>query len=345
MSIGETSPSGLRVFHGLENISGIPALLAREERRQGLASDSVCYPGAFDYPVHRVVNRAEPEKNFRDALERYDVFNFHFGYGFYGQSHADLQALVAMGKRVNMFFHGCDVRDSKVVIEKYDISACQVCWPMACNANRKEMRAWACDHADHMFVSTPDLLEFLPGAIWLPQPVSLGELEASAGPEPARTEGRAVRVAHVPSAPLLKGTAYLREAVNQLREEGLPIELVSVSGMPHSDALRAIRAADVVVDQLLSGAYGVAAIEAMALGKPTIGYIREDLRAHYPVDLPMLSASIHTIADVLRALVQAPESWAEIGRRSQDYVARTHDAGQVVARLLGAYGAGRRRTL
>ena len=38
-----------------------------------------------------------------------------------------------------------------------------------------------------------------------------------------------------------------------------------------------IRESDVVIDQILMGTYARLAIESMALGKPVICYLREDL--------------------------------------------------------------------
>ena len=45
---------------------------------------------------------------------------------------------------------------------------------------------------------------------------------------------------------------------------------------------RRYRDADIVVDQLLAGWYGGFAVEAMALGKPVIAYLRESDLHHVP---------------------------------------------------------------
>ena len=52
--------------------------------------------------------------------------------------------------------------------------------------------------------------------------------------------------------------------------EDLDADLELVEGLHHDEAFERYRAADIVVDQLNAGWYGLFAIEAMALGKPVV---------------------------------------------------------------------------
>jgi glycosyltransferase involved in cell wall biosynthesis len=334
----------VRVFHGVHNISGIPGSLARAERAAGFNSVAVCYPSSYGFSADRTLKRGAPLANLLESAASHDVFNFHFGYGFFDQAIGDLEYLKRAGKIVNLFFHGCDIRDSKEVIAKYEYSACKECWPMACNANRKEIRRWADAHADNILVSTPDLLEFFERAVWLPQSVPVAAIHASARLErrPQRTlRGRRakIRIAHAPSSPRLKGTHYIREAVAELAAEGQLIELVELTGMAHVNVLKALAVSDIVVDQLLIGSYGVVTIEALALGKPTICYIRDDLRLHYSEELPVLAASVATIKDTIIDLIERREEWPAIGATSISYAWRVHDETAVAKRLMALYPA------
>lgn len=334
----------MRVFHGVHNVSGIPGSLARAERAAGLDSVAVCYPNTYGFPADRMLNRSAPLANLLENAAAHDVFNLNFGYGFFDQALADLDYLKRAGKVVNLFFHGCDVRDSKRIIAKYEYSACKECWPMACNANRNEIRRWADAHADNILVSTPDLLEFFERAVWLPQSVPVAAIQAGAGPErrPQRTKpgrGARIRIAHAPSSPRLKGTHHVRQAVAELEAAGQPVELIELTGMAHGDVLKALAASDIVVDQLLIGAYGVVTIEALALGKPTLCYIRDDLRPHYTGELPVFSATIQTIKDRIGELIERREEWPAIGAASMAYAWRVHDETAVAKRLMALYPA------
>jgi hypothetical protein len=334
----------VRVFHGVHNISGIPGSLARAERDAGLDSVAVCYPHSYGFSADRMLKRGAPLANLLENAATHDVFNLHFGYGFFDQAIADLDYLKRAGKVVNLFFHGCDVRDSKRVIATYEYSACKQCWPMACNANRKEIRRWADAHADNILVSTPDLLEFFESAVWLPQSAPVAAIQAGAELERRqqrvkRGRNARIRIAHAPSSPQLKGTHYIREAVAELAAAGQPVELVELTGMAHGNVLKALAASDIVVDQLLIGAYGVVTIEALALGKPTICYIRDDLRPYYTEELPVFAASVETIRDRISELVERREEWPAIGAASMSYAWRVHDETAVAKRLMALYPA------
>jgi glycosyltransferase involved in cell wall biosynthesis len=334
----------VRIFHGLHNISGIPGSLARAEREAGLHSVAVCYANSYGFPADRTLKRGVPLAHLVEYAAINDVFNLNFGYGFFDQAIADLDYLKRAGKVVNLFFHGCDVRDSKKVIATYEHSACKECWPMACNANRKEIRRWADAHADNILVSTPDLLEFFERAVLLPQSVSVAAIQAGGGFEHGSrgvmpSPGATIRIAHAPSSPQLKGTHFVRAAVAELAAAGQPVELLELSSMAHNDVLKALAASDIVVDQLLIGAYGVVTIEALALGKPTICYIRDDLRPIYTEELPVFSASVLTIKDMISELIERREEWPKIGAASISYARRVHDEKEVAKRLMAHYPA------
>lgn len=87
---------------------------------------------------------------------------------------------------------------------------------------------------------------------------------------PPRAPGK-VRVLHCPSRPEIKGSVRIREVVEKLIAEGLPLELRFVTGVPHGQVLHEITQADFVVDQLYSDVplAGFAA-EASAFGKAAV---------------------------------------------------------------------------
>ncbi|MFZ1681624.1 MAG: hypothetical protein WAT70_11465 [Rhizobiaceae bacterium] len=155
--------------------------------------------------------------------------------------------------------------------------------------------------------------------------------------KPNYTEpGPVLRVAHAANHPAIKGTAALREAVRKLRDEGIAIDLEIVEGQDHPAALEAFARADIVVDQLLFG-YALAALEAMALGKPVITGLGDDplydgYRARGQLDdTPLIAAGPGSIVDVLRRIALEPQALPEQARRSRAYVEHRHGPLQTVA--------------
>jgi glycosyltransferase involved in cell wall biosynthesis len=88
------------------------------------------------------------------------------------------------------------------------------------------------------------------------------------------------------------------------------------------------------------GAYGTVSIEMMAKGVPVVCRMREDLREHYPGDLPIVSADPESVYSVLEGLVTQPETWAELGRRGVEYVTREHEMHVVARKALNLYDIG-----
>lgn len=330
----------MRIFHGPNNISGSAGVLARAQRGLGHDAEAVCFDtGTYRFTADRLMQpkglrliRALPAEGLT-----FDVFHFYFGQSLAGSSLYDVKWLRRIGKKVYFYFCGCDIRDSKAVVAAYQFSACKECWPMACSSNRK-LALQAARESDGIFVSTPDLLEFVPGATWLPQPIELSAFDKLADKIPVQnrhtknTTTPIVRVAHAPSSRMLKGTTYLEKAIERIRVENKNAELILIEGKSHIEAMGLCLGADVAVDQLLIGAYGQFAVEMMALGKPVICYIRDDLRSLYPKELPIISANPETIEAVLRELARFPDRWDAIGQRGRAYVERYHGA-DVVAQI------------
>src|SRR5690606_27951090 len=102
-------------------------------------------------------------------------------------------------------------------------------------------------------------------------------------------------------------------------------------------AMRRYLNADIIIDQILCGTYGMLSVEAMAMGKPVVAFVRDEVRSQLPEDLPIVVANPDTIRDVLQELLQQPEKLQEIGMASRAYVERVHDVGSIIPKLLGIY--------
>lgn len=141
---------------------------------------------------------------------------------------------------------------------------------------------------------------------------------------PPRVEGK-IRVLHCPSRPEIKGSARIQAAVEKLIQEGVPLELRLVTGVPHAQVLHEIAEADFVVDQLYSDSplAGFAA-EASAFGKAAVvgGYgwdlFLQFLRGE---EMPP-TATCHPdkLEDCLRSLALDPARRADVGARSRAFL-------------------------
>jgi hypothetical protein len=157
--------------------------------------------------------------------------------------------------------------------------------------------------------------------------------------EPAPAEsGGVVRVAHAPSKRAVKGTEAVMAAVEALRARGAPIELDLIEGLPNREARLRYAAADVVVDQLRIGWYGMFAIESMALAKPVVVHLDDEAAAEteeaFGLELPLVRADEANLEEVLAGLLEVRET---LGRRSREYVEQVHAHTSVARRVLEIY--------
>jgi hypothetical protein len=123
----------------------------------------------------------------------------------------------------------------------------------------------------------------------------------------------------------IKGTAYIQNAIERLKNEGYSIEELSFDGIPSVDYRFYQLQADIIVEELIRGSWGSTAVECMALGKPIVTYIRSDWEKRYYAlfpdtkPLPLVNANKWTIYHVLKELLDDLPNLQIIGGRSRDF--------------------------
>jgi glycosyltransferase involved in cell wall biosynthesis len=129
----------------------------------------------------------------------------------------------------------------------------------------------------------------------------------------------------------IKGSGYIKDAIEKLIEEGYECEHIYISGIP-SHVMRYYQAqADIVVDQLIYGWWGSTTVEALALGKPVICYLRKEWKQNFldtfPEydELPIAEANPSTIYTVLKDLVDNQQKREELGRAARKFAEKHFD--------------------
>jgi glycosyltransferase involved in cell wall biosynthesis len=187
------------------------------------------------------------------------------------------------------------------------------------------------NRADAEVVGSYDAIRWVPEADVIPPGIDV----RSIAPSPPSERARPV-ILHAPSSRQRKGTEHVLAAC-----EGLDADLVLVEGLHHAEAFERYREADIVVDQVNSGWYGLLAIECMALGKPVVGFLHEEAARRTEdalgVPVPIVSATKENLRARLEPLVASSAERKRIGAASRAYVERVHDVEHVADRLLALY--------
>jgi glycosyltransferase involved in cell wall biosynthesis len=305
----------VRVTHCPVNTAGVPWQNVLALRRRGVDARLVVFeryrlhPEA-DVSLDRRGGLARQQltqwRALAGLLPSTDVFHFYFGLTLVPKS-LQFPLLRALRKRSVMHFLGSDIRGKPPA----DL-------------------AWA-GRAGARIVGSYDAIRWVPDAEVVPPGIHLREYT----PRPPSDAARPL-VVHAPSSRRRKGTEHVIAAC-----ERLPIELEIVEGLPHDEARRRYEHADIVVDQLNAGWYGLFAIEAMALGKPVVTFLHDEAVARteeaFGTRVPIVSATAETLADRLRPLVEDAAERRRVGAESRSYVEQVHDVERVADRLLDIY--------
>jgi glycosyltransferase involved in cell wall biosynthesis len=297
------------------NTAGIPWTNVQALRRRGVDARLVVFER---YRLHPEADwslelrggflrrQATQWRALARLLPRTDVFHFLFGLTLVPQS-AQFPLLRAFRKKSVMHWLGSDIRGKQ---------------PGQLAQGRK---------ADAQIVGSYDAIRWVPEAEVIPPGIDLASIERAPPGERSRP-----LIVHAPSSRRRKGTEHVIAAC-----DGLEADLEIVEGLRHDEALARYRAADIVVDQLNAGWYGVFAIECMALGKPVVTFLHEEAvrrtEQAFGVDVPIVSATAETLRERLRPLVADADERRRLGTASRAYVEHVHDVERVADRLLDLY--------
>ncbi len=207
-----------------------------------------------------------------------DVFHFYFGLTLVPKR-IQFPILKAARKKSVFHFVGSDIRGKSPDELAYGLLA------------------------DAQIVGSYDAARWIPEADVVPPGIDLGAI----APVPPRVDGQ-LRIAHAALSRRRKGTELVVAACDEL---GLDLDVIE--NVRHDEVGPRLARADIVVDQLNSGWYGLFAIEAMAYGKPVVGYLHDE------------------------AATRTAEERRSRGAAGRTYVERVHDADKMADRLIDIY--------
>ena len=139
-----------------------------------------------------------------------------------------------------------------------------------------------------------------------------------------------VKIIHTPNHRGFKGTEYLIEAVKNLQNQGLLIELILVENMQNSRVRSLMQEVDILAEQFIATGYALSGMEGMASGLPVMANLDNKLyterlrRYSFLNECPILSSTPESLQDNLRLLVTNPKLRKELGMLGRKYAEKYH---------------------
>ncbi len=372
---------GYRVVHLPTSVGGNPGGLSAHLEKLGVKSETWIFSqNALRYACTKAI-WSETDGALRREMKRclaivrvalgFDIIHFNFGTGWATPipmfSQTDRSMLAKMKRllaasylellsvaefalyrlfRRPLFVHyqGDDARQGDFCLSRFRHSIAQYTDPgyysAETDALKRRMISRMSRQCAQVYAVNPDLMHVLgPGARFVPYShISLDDWQ----PVYTQLEQRPLRIGHAPSHRKVKGTDIILDALQQLAAEGYEFELELIEGLPNHLARQKYEQIDVLIDQLHAGWYGGLAVEAMALGKPVMVYIREEdlqfIPAGMKADLPFLRVTVEGIKEDLRQLLNMPRSdLFALAQRGRRYVERWHDPLRIAEEIARDY--------
>lgn len=298
----------MRVLH-ISNQAGVGTTLSREERKLGIDSDVVeTWPHghAYDRDFFYEITQKHPLGMLKltKLAKDYDILHIHGGIS---RNRFDFMALKKLyGKKMIFHYHGNECRMRNGLLHQ--------------------------DWAGYKIVATPDLLEYVPDATFIPNPVKLMEYVPKAREE-------TIQIIHAPTNRRLKGTDQVLEAIKKVQEDGYKVNLNIFEKQPNAKVLEAIQHNDIVIDQLLLGAPGIFSFEGMSSGKPTICYIKEGIREPYrlPSEAPISAGNAKELQEAVEKLIN-DENYANMSAlKGREFIKNNLDPATITKKYVKMY--------
>lgn len=307
----------------------------RADRVAGFESDSIVYQtyhivhkDLFTYNLtkwyqNHLTSVFVPLVTFLWASWRYDLFNFFYIGGFLYPNplikYFEYPLLRLAGKKIIFYPYGADVRLEDITrrLGKYH---CYSFHPKGYSERpawivRTDIRAaqvWG-----NLMVSMGDMIEYTPGSR---NDVFYWPIDTDAwAPQYPKPNKKTVTIVHAPNNRIVKGSDYLIDIVGRLKKEGYPVELDLVEKMPNHVAKQHYAKADIFAEQFLIGWHGFTAIEAMALGKPVLCYIRKKSYLPKGITCPIVNTNPDTLYETLKKLITDGGLRERLGKQGREF--------------------------
>ena len=249
------------------------------------------------------------------------------------------------GKKIIMHFVGSDIRDPQYLYWK-DKNMLDF---LQNNPQMKKTADWqdklisdSTKFADHILVSTPDLLEIVPSAKYYPVMIDANKfLSELNGADPSKKplfKTKKIKILHAPSNIDLKGSAMVAEVIKKLAKADDRIEFIYTKDLNRDTGLvytvsryelfQLYREADIVIDQMVIGWYGLQSVEALLAGCQTICYIEENLKHYLFPDCPIICSNILELESSVKKAVDVAMAGEVNTRKQRDWVRKYHSIEQ-----------------
>ncbi|MCK9275731.1 MAG: hypothetical protein M0P57_11655 [Syntrophales bacterium] len=342
--------SHTKILHCPFEIAGNMARITKYLKKTGIQAVSANYYDSwlkykcdFNLNINSLPQNERPaaiDDFARDAINRYDIFHFHFAHSLY-RDLRDLEVLKQKGKKILFSFWGSDMRSPECLFYNYaKFLGYDPPEPFTFTYALYVLHKTINIYADVM-LGSPYIPRWLriPGLIdsaeWTLEKKRQILEKSTIAKNPAKTY-----FLHAPSTGWKKGTNLIMSLLEECRKEGMPIEILYVKGTPPEEAKSIYACADFAIDQIAGGTFGLFGNEMMCWKIPVLVYQDEtwNVLRGYP---PVINITKETFKDKISCCIEMKRSgmYEELGDTCRKWVLANTDFQVSLPRYLSIYRA------
>lgn len=286
------------------NTSGIGTALSLEQVKKGLETKVFVFSDVTEQMFGGIkinYNSFIEKSLFYARLRFYDIWHYHSPFG-------SLYTYLQKNFKKKIFlkhYHGSDIRNS------------------------------GNNDSDFCLVSTPDLLKFTPNGKWLPNPIDLNLIKKFRNSKNDNSSSPLL-VAHYPYYRNKLEWKFIHRMLKEFESQH-NIRIIEIFNMDNKQALEAISKCDIVLGKVIPeiGWFGKFELEGMAIGKPVIAYVSDDLFEKF--NPPIFRTTQQTFKEDLADLVYDESVRRKLSREGVEYIERHHDSEIVSEKVFEYY--------
>ena len=276
---------------------------------------------------------------FLKALWKYDLLIFISGETILSHKLMCFEFFLykIFRKKITMIFVGSDIRNNEYLKWKEKT--------MSFNLLEHEVSTWsstlqkklvrlASQFSGSILVSSPDLLQLIPTAKYFPLILDVDRFLEMFQKSSVKNQSDVISIMHIPSNYMLKGSETILKILDEIKNiYGERVELILPSkkqyredipySLNKSELMNCYRRADIVIDQILIGWYGMQSLEAIYLGKKCLCYIDDSLKDFIPKDCPIIKTDAFTLKNDLIRLIEDKNNLVDLAF-NQNWVSKYH---------------------
>jgi len=319
------------ILHAPLNVASIMSATVKGLNWAGYNAFGLSYPGA-DNHVH-TASRWEMFYKFPSLLARADLVHWHYDSSCFSRF-TDDKWLKFFDTPGIVEWHGSDIRDPELEADtnRYYRKALDEGYEYKEDAQK----AWKAQKrferlGFYTLVNTPALRRHIHTDVffYLNRRIFLRDFNMSG------QVNEVPSILFAPSKPIVKGAKWVYKAVDLLRRS-YKFHFEVLTNLSRHEVLRAMQKADIVLDQFVLGDIGMVSIEAMAMGKPVVCFIKDDLKETYK-DSPIVQVHPETLAGGIEKLLRSREMREARGIAGRIYAGRYYSIENQINELVRIY--------